>query len=61
MESGSAAVGTWPTSLPALVGAPIDHVLASTDWSVTGIEVLETMDASGSDHRPIVARLAPVG
>ena len=29
-ETGNGAVGTWSTEMPALLGAPIDHVMAST-------------------------------
>ena len=56
---GSAAVGSWPASLPALLGAPIDHVLATSGWSVAGFSVVQDLDGSGSDHRPVLARLAP--
>jgi endonuclease/exonuclease/phosphatase (EEP) superfamily protein YafD len=59
--TGNAAVGTWPTSVPALVGAPIDHVLATPNWTPTGFRVLAGEDAAGSDHRPVLARLAPAG
>ena len=55
----NAAVGTWPTSLPALFGAPIDHVMATPNWAVTGMRVIENYDKYGSDHRPILAQLAP--
>ncbi|MBN9182192.1 MAG: endonuclease/exonuclease/phosphatase family protein, partial [Microbacterium sp.] len=34
--TGNGAVGTWPTSLPAWAGAPIDHVMATSDWKATG-------------------------
>ena len=57
----AAALGTWPTFLPAELGSPIDHVLATEDWAVTGVSVITTHDGFGSDHRPIVARLAAVG
>ena len=57
LQTGNGAVGTWPTQLPALLGAPIDHVMATPDVSVTWFRVLQTDDASGSDHRPILARL----
>src|SRR5690554_822262 len=57
MGAGSAALGTWPTRLPVILGAPIDHVLATSDWSVTSAEVIQSLDESGSDHRPIVATL----
>jgi endonuclease/exonuclease/phosphatase (EEP) superfamily protein YafD len=53
------AVGTWPTALPALVGAPIDHIMATANWSVTGMRVLENYDKYGSDHRPVLAQLTP--
>ncbi|MEP6843098.1 MAG: endonuclease/exonuclease/phosphatase family protein, partial [Pseudolysinimonas sp.] len=58
---GSAAVGTWPTSLPAQLGAPIDHVMASNGWTFVGFQVIGTEDGAGSDHRPIVAQLRPGG
>jgi endonuclease/exonuclease/phosphatase (EEP) superfamily protein YafD len=59
--TGSAAVGSWPTRLPTLLGAPIDHVLATPQWKITGFHVIDTEDGAGSDHRPVVARLAPAG
>lgn len=57
----NAAVGTWPAMLPALLGAPIDHVMTTSDWQVTGMRVIESHDTSGSDHRPIVVQLSPRG
>lgn len=54
----SAAVGTWPTPLPMLLGSPIDHVMATPGWTVTGFRVIDALDDAGSDHRPIVATLA---
>jgi endonuclease/exonuclease/phosphatase (EEP) superfamily protein YafD len=57
--SDNGAVGTWPTGLPALVGAPIDHVMATEDWRVTGMRVIENYDKHGSDHRPVLAQLTP--
>lgn len=56
--AGSAAVGTWPTRLPALIGSPIDHVMATPGWTVAGFRVVDALDGAGSDHRPIVATLA---
>ncbi len=56
--TGNAAVGTWPTMLPALVGAPIDHVMATANWRATGGRVIQSVDHSGSDHRPIVVQLS---
>jgi endonuclease/exonuclease/phosphatase (EEP) superfamily protein YafD len=58
-SAGSAAVGTWPTILPQLLGAPIDHVLATPDWEVVGFRVIGSHDGDGSDHRPVVAQLRP--
>jgi endonuclease/exonuclease/phosphatase (EEP) superfamily protein YafD len=55
--SGNGAVGTWPTRIPSLVGAPIDHVMATPDWNVTGMRVVTETDDSGSDHRPVIVQL----
>ena len=57
----NAAVGTWPTMLPALIGAPIDHVLATPNWRVSGMRVIASHDGYGSDHRPILVQLSPAG
>jgi endonuclease/exonuclease/phosphatase (EEP) superfamily protein YafD len=59
--SHSASIGSWPTSLPALLGAQIDHVMYTSEWRVVAMHVIRTEDNAGSDHRPIVATLAPVG
>lgn len=56
--TGNGTVGTWPAGIPALLGAPIDHIMASENWRATGSEVLT--DAGGSDHRALVAQLEPV-
>jgi endonuclease/exonuclease/phosphatase (EEP) superfamily protein YafD len=56
---GTAAVGTWPTLLPPLLGAPIDPVLATPAWQPIGFRVIESADGAGSDHRPVVAQLRP--
>lgn len=58
-ETGNGAVGTWSTTFPALLGAPIDHVLVSPEWEATGSAVLKSLDSSGSDHRPLVVQLEP--
>ncbi len=57
-RTGTGATGTWPASLPELLGAPIDHVMASANWEPTGSLVL---DAAGSDHRALVVQLQPAG
>jgi len=59
--TGNGAVGTWPTDLPALAGAPIDHIMVSRDWRATGSAVLSSLDGSGSDHRPLIVQLEPAG
>ncbi|TPW73146.1 endonuclease/exonuclease/phosphatase family protein [Schumannella sp. 10F1B-5-1] len=58
--TGDAAVGTWPTRIPAEAGAPIDHVLAGSDWRFTGFRVVRDQDHAGSDHRPVIAQLERV-
>nr|WP_246414586.1 endonuclease/exonuclease/phosphatase family protein [Microbacterium thalassium] len=60
-ESGNGSVGTWSTEVPSLVGVPIDHVMVSADWTVTGSIVLRSADDSGSDHRPLIVQLEPAG
>lgn len=55
----NAALGTWPTFLPQLIGAPIDHVMATPDWDIVGFRVIGSRDGDGSDHRPVVAQLRP--
>lgn len=60
-SAGAAAVGTWPSALPALLGSPIDHVVATSQWTATSFRVATEFDGSGSDHRPIVATLIPSG
>jgi Uncharacterized protein conserved in bacteria len=59
--TGNAAVGTWPVVLPTLLGAPIDHVMATPNWDFVGFRVIDSLDGAGSDHRPVVAQLRPAG
>lgn len=61
LETGNGALGTWSVDLPAMLGAPIDHVMASANWRPTGSVVLRTLDGSGSDHRPLVVQYEPAG
>ena len=61
VATGNGAVGTWSVELPALLGAPIDHVMASDDWRTTGSLVLRALDESGSDHRPLIVQYEPAG
>ncbi|WP_127474380.1 endonuclease/exonuclease/phosphatase family protein [Microbacterium sulfonylureivorans] len=60
IATGNGAVGTWSAEMPALLGTPIDHVMASAHWEATGSIVLRSMDESGSDHRPLIVQLEPV-
>ena len=55
-RTGNGVVSTWPASFPELIGAPIDHIMASPNWEPTGSVVL---DADGSDHRGLVVQLEP--
>ncbi|WP_300265843.1 endonuclease/exonuclease/phosphatase family protein [Microbacterium sp.] len=55
-RTGTGATGTWPASYPEVLGAPIDHVMASANWEPSGSLVL---DAAGSDHRALVVQLEP--
>ncbi|NII71398.1 endonuclease/exonuclease/phosphatase family protein [Microbacterium ulmi] len=59
--TGNGSVGTWSTDMPALLGAPIDHVMTSKNWTPTGSLVLRSLDGSGSDHRPLIVQLEPAG
>lgn len=59
--TGAAAVGTWPTDVPPLLGTPIDHIMATDNWTATHVRVILDRDGLGSDHRPIVATLSPTG
>ncbi|MCU1560613.1 endonuclease/exonuclease/phosphatase family protein [Mycetocola sp.] len=58
--SGNGSVGTWPTGIPALIGAPIDHVMATPDWQTTGMRVVTETDGTGSDHRPVLVQLTRI-
>lgn len=60
-ETGNGSVGTWSSAMPALLGAPIDHVMASSGWRATGSIVLRSLAESTSDHRPLIVQLEPVG
>lgn len=57
MERLTRALRTWPASgPPGFAVLPIDHVYAGRGWAV--VEVGRG-PALGSDHHPVVARLAP--
>jgi endonuclease/exonuclease/phosphatase (EEP) superfamily protein YafD len=55
----AASIASWPTALPELLGAQIDHVIYTPAWKIVAMRVIGTEDHAGSDHRPIVATLAP--
>lgn len=56
--AGSAGLGTWPTMLPPVLGAPIDHVLATSAFRPLDVRPITSHDLDGSDHRPLVAHYA---
>ncbi len=57
IETGNGGVGTWSTEWAPLLGAPIDHVMATDTWEPAASVVLGSLDASsGSDHRPLVVQ-----
>ena len=61
VETGNGALGTWSSQVPAILGAPIDHVMATSHWRATGSLVLRALDDSGSDHRPLIVQYEPAG
>lgn len=56
-RTGNGFSGTWPSSLPELFSTPIDHVMASQNWTPTGSRIIA--DAGGSDHRGLIVQLEP--
>jgi endonuclease/exonuclease/phosphatase (EEP) superfamily protein YafD len=62
-DAGRAAhggsIGSWPTGIPPILGAQIDHVMFTGAWKVRSMHVIQTADGAGSDHRPVVATLEP--
>lgn len=61
VQTGTGGLGTWTTEWPRLLGTPIDHVMATDAWTPTGSVVLDSLDSSGSDHRPLVVQYEPAG
>lgn len=57
--TGSGAVGTWSTDWPQLLGAPIDHVMATDSWTATASVVIGSLDGAGGDHRPVIVQFEP--
>lgn len=60
-QAGAGALGTWPAGVPAVFGTPIDHVMATPNWRVSGFRVIGDRDEEGSDHRPVLAQLTRAG
>jgi endonuclease/exonuclease/phosphatase (EEP) superfamily protein YafD len=58
VEVTAAATGTWPSTVPAWLASPIDHVLVGDAWSVLDARIMEPSASGNTDHRPIVAVLA---
>lgn len=56
-RTGNAAVGTWSSAVPPLLGTPIDHVMSTSNWSATGMRVIDDDSLDASDHRPILVQL----
>lgn len=56
VATGNGGVGTWPSTVPRLLGAPIDHVLVDgAAWAVVRTAVLDA--PPGTDHRVVEAVL----
>ena len=47
--------GTWPSQLPSLFGAQIDHVLTANGPKARSVEFL---DVPGTDHRAVLAEIS---
>jgi endonuclease/exonuclease/phosphatase (EEP) superfamily protein YafD len=58
-QAGAASSGTWTSGRPTTLVPALDHVMATTQWEVTGFEVITSADRAGSDHRPVFAELTP--
>ncbi|MFD1717785.1 endonuclease/exonuclease/phosphatase family protein [Georgenia deserti] len=57
VEAGIGGIATWPSNLPQLVGAPIDHVLVDAAAYEVGQGRVD--EAGDSDHRGLVVRIRP--
>lgn len=55
---GSTTGGTWPSVLPAWLGAPIDRAYTTDQWQVRGLWPISGQRVTASDHRPIVVDLS---
>lgn len=52
-QRGQGLVGTWPSTWPRWLAAPIDHIVVTRGLDARGVDVL---DIPGSDHRAIFTR-----
>lgn len=57
LQRTHAAAPGWPNAWGVLSVLPLDHVLASTGWRLVHSDIGPDL---GSDHRPVVVRLAAV-
>ncbi len=55
LRRANGAAPSWPNAFGWLSVLPLDHVLASKGWQVVGGNIGPDL---GSDHRPVVVRLA---
>ncbi|MCJ1714961.1 endonuclease/exonuclease/phosphatase family protein [Curtobacterium sp. VKM Ac-2922] len=59
-EVDAAGIGTWPTSLPPVLGMPLDHTLVtSSTGHAASWTVIRSEDRSGALHRPTLTTIAP--
>lgn len=56
VEARAAATGTWPSTTPPWLAAPIDHVLVGPAWTVRDVRVIDA--TGGTDHRALAVVLA---
>ncbi|WP_018334193.1 endonuclease/exonuclease/phosphatase family protein [Actinomycetospora chiangmaiensis] len=54
--TGDGVTGTWPSWVPAFLGAQIDHVLVTGGPRPLGFEITPV---GGTDHRAVLARIGP--
>nr|WP_246326283.1 endonuclease/exonuclease/phosphatase family protein [Actinomycetospora corticicola] len=54
--TGDGVTGTWPSWVPAFLGAQIDHVLVTGGPRPLGFEIAPV---GGTDHRAVLARIGP--
>lgn len=58
LRRASGIAGSWPNAFGGLSILPLDHVLASREWQLLGSNRGPDL---GSDHRPVIVRLAALG